>query len=251
MYGIGVVKGMAITLRNLMRPTSTVQYPDRRVNVAELAKKAGLMLPLFLILQPRKAFASFLGLVKEDTRLLQHPRFRGEEFSWYVERCTGCASCAKYCPLGIIEIVTTPSGEDIPEGGSYNVDVFNIDIGRCMFCGLCVEACPYDALFMGSGFERGRYRRDSLVISVEELTAAPKHPSTWFRPQLEKSQYNPFEGSGLPWEEVGRRDLGVSVFGPTGPRYDYQVDSENTDSGFNPLPRPGQAQKETKEEETN
>ena len=179
MYGLGVVKGMAITLRNLMRPTSTVQYPDRRVNVAELAKKAGVMLPLFLVQQPRKAFASFFGLIKEETKLPQHPRFRGEEFSWYVERCTGCASCAKYCPLGIIEIVTTPSGKDMQEGDSYNVDVFNIDIGRCMFCGLCVEACPYDALFMGSGFERGRYRRDSLVISVEELTSAPKHPSTW------------------------------------------------------------------------
>ena len=36
-----------------------------------------------------------------------------------------------------------------------------------MFCVLCVEACPYDALFMGSGFERGKYQRKDLLISVD------------------------------------------------------------------------------------
>jgi formate hydrogenlyase subunit 6/NADH:ubiquinone oxidoreductase subunit I len=67
-----------------------------------------------------------------------------------------------------------------------------------------VEACPYDALFMGSGFERGRYRRDDLIIPVEELRAAEKRPSTWLRPQLEEKNYRPQTGQPLSWEEVGR-----------------------------------------------
>ena len=54
-------------------------------------------------------------------------------------------------PWGIIRIVTHPGGEYMSEGQAYEIDVFDIDIARCMFCGLCVEACPYDALFMGSG----------------------------------------------------------------------------------------------------
>ena len=166
MYGLGLLKGLLVTMKNLRRKPFTVQYPEER--------------------------------------LPQHPRFRGEEFAWYEERCTGCASCAKYCPLGIIRIVTSPSGSELQEGGKYNLDVFDIDIGRCMFCGLCVEACPYDALFMGSGFERGRYERNDLVIHIDELRQAEKRPSTWFRPQLEGGKYNPHDGKPLSWREAGR-----------------------------------------------
>ncbi|MCE2403656.1 MAG: NADH-quinone oxidoreductase subunit I [Dehalococcoidia bacterium] len=166
MYGFGLAKGLAITFKNLFRKPFTIQYPEERAQ--------------------------------------QHPRFRGEEFAWYEERCTGCASCAKYCPLGIIKIVTEPSGTAPQEGDKYNLEVFDIDIGRCMFCGLCVEACPYDALFMGSGFERGRYERSKLVIPIDELRQAEKRPSTWFRPQLEGAGYNPHEGQPRSWREVGR-----------------------------------------------
>jgi NADH-quinone oxidoreductase subunit I len=166
MYGLGIAKGLTVTLINLFKKPSTIQYPEEAVP--------------------------------------QAPRFRGEEFVWYEERCTGCASCAKFCPLGIIRIVTHPGGIDVQEGESYAIDVFDIDIGRCMFCGLCVEACPYDALFMGSGFERGTYRREDLIIPVEELRQAEKRPSTWMRPQLESKEYRPQTGQPLSWEEVGR-----------------------------------------------
>ena len=166
MYGMGMAKGLLVTLKNLAKRPFTVQYPEER--------------------------------------LKQHPRFRGEEFVWYEERCTGCASCAKFCPLGIIKIVTDPSETAMPQGDKYRLEVFDIDISRCMFCGLCVEACPYDALFMGSGFEQGQYSRKEMVIGIDQLRQAEKHPSTFFRPQLESAGYDPHQGQPLHWKEVGR-----------------------------------------------
>ena len=165
-YGFGIAKGMMVTLVNLLRRPNTVQYPEERV--------------------------------------AQHPRFRGEEFAWYEERCTGCASCAKYCPLGIIKIVTKPGASQTSEGEKYQLEVFDIELARCMFCGLCVEACPYDALHLGSGFERAREYLPSLLIPIDELRKAPKRPSTWFRPQLEQRGYDPHSGPALTWTEVGR-----------------------------------------------
>ena len=166
MYGLAMVKGLMVTLKNLTRKPFTVQYPEER--------------------------------------LTQHPRFRGEEFVWYEERCTGCASCAKYCPLGIIKIVTSPSETAIDQGDKYRLEVFDIELQRCMFCGLCVEACPYDALFMGSGFEQGKYSRKGMFISIDQLRQSEKHPSTFFRPQLESEGYNPHKDRPLDWKEVGR-----------------------------------------------
>ena len=209
MYGLGLIKGLKVTMKNMLLPSrmfTVHQYPDRKIGVFGLAKLAEKNALSYAFSEPMMAFKAMLGLATVEDRLPQHPRFRGEEFSFYLDRCTGCASCAKYCPLGIIRIVTHPSEEQMPEGDRYAIDVFDIDIGRCMFCGLCVEACPYDALHMGSGFEEGTYSRRDLVIDVDKLESAPKHPSTWYRPQMEGRRYDPRSDEELAGKEAGRHE---------------------------------------------
>lgn len=195
MIGFGLLKGMRVTLKNALKKPSTIQYPDRRVGPLGAAQALNTSIFGLVAKHPGVAFKSAIGIHRVEVKIPQDERFRGNEFTWYEDRCTGCASCAKYCPLGIIEIVTSPGGIDVKEGESYAIDVFDIDIGRCMFCGLCVEACPYDALHMGSQFERSRYERDRLVIPVNELRDADKRPSSWFRPQFEEKGYTPHAGA--------------------------------------------------------
>lgn len=157
MYGVGILKGMAVVLRHLFRRPITRQYPEEPTPLA--------------------------------------PRFRGYDFAWVEERCTGCATCAKACPHGCIEIVTHPK-----EDGRYSIDLFDIDVGKCMVCGLCVEACPYDALFMGRGFELARYQRWDLVVHKEEIAGRPLL-SAYYRP--------PFQG------QVGTRENFQSFYQPS------------------------------------
>jgi NADH-quinone oxidoreductase subunit I len=76
----------------------------------------------------------------------------------FEENCTVCMLCARECPDWCIYIdshketvpAATPGGRE----RSRNVlDRFAIDFSLCMYCGICIEVCPFDALFWSPEFE--------------------------------------------------------------------------------------------------
>lgn len=54
-----------------------------------------------------------------------------------------------------------------------------------MFCGLCVEACPYSALYMGRGYEQARYSRKLLWADMKALMAPENEPSSYGHTEIE------------------------------------------------------------------
>ncbi len=126
MFGIGIAKGLMVTLGYLARRPATTQYPDE--------------------IRPIP--------VDARTNLL-----------WFEERCTGCSTCAQACPDGCILVQTSPR-----EDGSLNIDRYEIDFRLCMYCALCVEACPYEAIQAGGPLDDATYDFNELYRDKHKLT---------------------------------------------------------------------------------
>ena len=79
------------------------------------------------------------------------PRTRGV-IALIESNCTVCMLCARECPAWCIHIDShkdvTPATTEGGRDRSRNVlDRFAIDYSLCMYCSICVEVCPFDALF--------------------------------------------------------------------------------------------------------
>lgn len=85
-----------------------------------------------------------------EERLTPQPRFRGILFN-DVERCTGCGICRMTCPIECIEI------ETVGKGKARRPVHYAIRVSECMFCGLCVEACPEGSLIHTDRYEASVY----------------------------------------------------------------------------------------------
>ncbi|SRR5579883_854739 len=105
-----ILDGMAITFAEMTRYMegqnhTTVQYPDRTA------------MPVADSLPER-----YRGFLEVD-----------------MDICTACKACERDCPINCIVI-------DLEKvEGTRAMTRFDIDLGKCMYCGICVEACPTDA----------------------------------------------------------------------------------------------------------
>jgi len=143
----GLLKGLGVTFRTMMRPAVTVQYPH----------------------------------VKETPA----PRARGV-IALKEENCTVCMLCARECPDWCIYIeghndLAPPRREGGKPRRSPKLDRFDIDFSLCMYCGICVEVCPFDALFWSPEFEYSEMDIGDLLHEKRRLgewmTTVPEPPA--------------------------------------------------------------------------
>jgi NADH-quinone oxidoreductase subunit I len=136
--GAGLVKGLAVTLRSMGKPAVTQEYPHQRPELP--------------------------------------PRSRGV-IALFEENCTVCMLCARECPDWCIYIdshkETQPPASEGARPRTRNVlDRFAIDYALCMYCGICIDVCPFDALFWSPEFEYASY-------DVVELTHERQRLRDW------------------------------------------------------------------------
>jgi NADH-quinone oxidoreductase subunit I len=135
----GLAKGLAVTFKTMINTWTkgavTVQYPHEKEDLA--------------------------------------PRTRGV-IALKEENCTVCMLCARECPDWCIYI--EGHKEKRPprrEGGKPRtvnaLDRFDIDYALCMYCGICVEVCPFDALFWTPEYEYSESSIADLLHDKDRL----------------------------------------------------------------------------------
>ncbi len=154
---LGSLKGMFITLVstiNGFRRPVTVQYPDQHVPI-----------------QPR--FMGFPALTWDEGV--------GEPY------CTACMVCIRMCPT----LCMSATMEDNPlqkEGKSHRkkiVETFEINLNRCILCGICVEVCNFDAIVMSHEHEMSTYERNgdrTDLIGLLEMGKRYQKDTDWVPP---------------------------------------------------------------------
>jgi len=161
-----VFEGMSISFASMFTVPQTVEYPDVDVRSRDSIR---------IGLGKKKGYKGNMAGMPDNYRGL---------LDVDMDICTACLICMKACPIDCIAITNVKCDKRKFEGRSGKMAVqtraatrFDIDLGKCMFCGLCVEPCPTGAIWHSNDFEMNTYNLDDLIrryVTPEEAQAAEK-----------------------------------------------------------------------------
>jgi len=139
---VSILKGMWVTLVNFFRPKVTELYPRQPVK-----------------LSPRWRGGFVLWWDKERQRL----------------KCTACLTCARSCPAGVFRITGKGTGKD------RQARTFDMNLNICMFCRICEEVCPFDAIAMQPEIRPATYDPNEIPRNIRDLAekAPEEQQAAW------------------------------------------------------------------------
>ena len=180
MLGIGILKGLAVTLKHFVETyTEDIKYFPRRYSQEGLDKNQSVSgKGIFTVQYPEEELP-----VPENYRFVPFLVYdEDKETPLDGMRCTACGICAKVCPPQCIWITR---GKD--ENGKLisKPEAFHIDIDICMNCGFCAEFCPFDSIVMDHQWKLADYEHeDTHLYSLEQLLK----PASYYQ-QIRPMQY--------------------------------------------------------------
>ncbi|MBI5363910.1 MAG: 4Fe-4S binding protein [Planctomycetes bacterium] len=146
-YFLDAFGSLKTSFTNLMRRPTTVQFPTEKRVRAE-------------------RYRSSFALLHDEA---------GDEL------CIGCLQCERICPSQVIAIKAAGKKESPVTGKKRGyADDFILDLNACIYCELCVQVCPTDAIVMTREPEVPAYGREDLVLTMAKLYANEKSkPRAW------------------------------------------------------------------------
>jgi NADH-quinone oxidoreductase subunit I len=180
MFGVGLIKGLGVTLKHFIGTyIDDIRWlgRGRYYNKAALEQRQSPQARgVFTVQYPEEKLP-----VPEEFRYIPFLVYEVNEDGTHQDRCTSCGICAKVCPPQCIWIVRSNN----PETGrpSPEPTEFYIDIDICMNCGLCAEYCPFDAIKMDHDYELASYDRFGHHIYNKERLSKPVAYYAQIRPE--------------------------------------------------------------------
>ena len=134
MWGKGLIAGLKLTWGHFFGKKETVYYPEEKLPMGE--------------------------------------RFRGGHLVLNVDKCISCKMCSMSCPNAAldldvkVETIVKIVDDKEKKTQKRTMEAYRHDIGRCMYCNLCVEACAVKALSWDKNYEGSTYFKEDLIYDA-------------------------------------------------------------------------------------